>query len=411
MARLRIGRSYWLDAFAVRSLGRDALQGHHTADVAIVGGGVTGCAAALLFARAGVRAILVESKEIGRGSTAASTALLMQEPDADFGDLARRYGPAAARRMWRSSSGAVGSMRRLLSDLHAPAVHGLPSVYYTATPHHARRMRHEVSLRRRAGFPCRWLEPDQLRRTAGLEAHGAILTPGNAQVDPYRACLAFARGAEREGARLFEHSKVQSIEATGDGVTVRLRGGAINAGWAIIATGYATPEFEPLLARFRMMNTYVIATPRLDAETRARVGIGDVMLWDSGRPYHYLRWTPDGRLLFGGRDAPYVPGPRRPSRLRREARRLTADLVRLYPALEGIRPEYAWEGLFATTPDGLPFIGPHPRYPRQLFALGYGGNGMTLGYFAAQALVRMVRGRARPDDALFGFDRSRARRR
>ena len=64
-----------------------------------------------------------------------------------------------------------------------------------------------------------------------------------------------------------------------------------------------------------------------------------------------------------------------------------------------------WEGLFATTSDGLPFIGPHSRYPRQLFALGYGGNGMTLGYFAAQALVRMVQGRARKDDALFGFDR------
>jgi len=411
MARLRIGRSYWLDAFAVKGLGRAALHGRHTADVAIVGGGVTGCAAALMFARAGVRAILVESKEIGRGSTAASTALLMQEPDTDLVDLARRYGPATARRMWRCSRGAVESIRRTLSDLHAPAVQGLPSVYYTNTPQATRRLRREVELRRRAGFPCRWLEPDQLRRTAGLEAAGAILTPGNAQADPYRACLAIARGAEREGARLFEHSKVRSIEATRDGVTLRLRRGTIHAGWAIIATGYATPEFEPLLARFRMMNTYVIATPRLDADTRARVGIGDVMLWDSGRPYHYLRWTPDGRLLFGGRDAPYVAGPRRPARLRREARHLARDLVKLYPALDGIRPEYAWEGLFATTPDGLPYIGAHPRYPRQLFALGYGGNGMTLGYFAAQVLARMVQGRARPDDALFGFDRGRTRRR
>ncbi len=410
MAQLRVGRSYWLDAFATRSLGRPSLQGQHTADVAIVGGGVTGCAAALMFARAGARVVLVESREIGRGSTAASTALLMQEPDTDFGDLARRFGPGAARRIWEHGRAAVSSMRRLLSGLHAPAAHGLPSVYFAAAPQAARHLRREVTLRRRAGLPCRWLDSDELCRTAGLHAAGGILTPGNAQIDPYRSCVVIARAAEREGARLFERSKVQTIDATRDGVALRLRGATIRAAWAIIATGYATPEFEPLLARFRMMNTYVIATPRLDAATRRRVGIGDVMLWDTSRPYHYIRWTPDRRLLFGGRDVRHVAGPRRPARLRREARLLTKDLVRLYPALEGIRPEYAWEGLFATTPDGLPYIGPHPRYPRQLFALGYGGNGMTLGYLAAQALVRMVQGRTRPDDRLFGFDRGRARR-
>ena len=71
----------------------------------------------------------------------------------------------------------------------------------------------------------------------------------------------------------------------------------------------------------------------------------------------------------------------------------------------GIEPEYAWEGLFAATPDGLPYVGPHRRYPRQLFALGYGGNGMTLGFLAAQALVRLARGRATADDELFSFGR------
>ena len=125
-----------------------------------------------------------------------------------------------------------------------------------------------------------------------------------------------------------------------------------------------------------------------------------------GRPYHYLRWTPDHRLLFGGRDRPRVPRATRPAALRASPQ-LIADLVDLYPVLVGIKAEYAWEGLFAKTPDSLPYIGPHRRYPRHLFALGYGGNGMTLGFFAAQALVRLANGRPHPDDQLFGFDRPR----
>jgi glycine/D-amino acid oxidase-like deaminating enzyme len=405
MARLRVGQSYWLDVSRKPALRLPSLRGRHQADIAIVGGGVTGCAAALLFARAGAKVILVEGRRIGRGSTAASTALLMQEPDVDLAQLTRRHGPAAARRIWSCSRAAVASMRRTLADLGVSTVHGLPSLYYERDEEDIGRLRREGALRRRAGFPGRWLDPAQVAGAAGFAAAGAILTPGNAQVDPYQACTALARGARSAGAALYERSRVTRIAGTRDGVTVTLASGEIAADWAVVATGYATPEFKPLAGRFRMFNTYVIATPRLSAAERRALGLGDLMVWDTGRPYHYLRWTPDHRLLFGGLDRPQVRAAIRPAALRAKAAQLTRDLIDLYPALAGVEAEYAWEGLFATTPDGLPYIGPHRRYPRHLFALGYGGNGMTLGFFAARMLVRLVQGRARPDDRLFGFNR------
>jgi glycine/D-amino acid oxidase-like deaminating enzyme len=242
---------------------------------------------------------------------------------------------------------------------------------------------------------------------AGFGAAGAILTPGNAQVDPFEACTALARGARAAGALLYERSPVRRIAGTRDGVTIAMPSGEIKARWAVVATGYATPEFKPLAGRFRMFNTYVIATPRLSAATRRALGLGDVMVWDTARPYHYLRWTPDHRLLFGGLDRPRLPRAIRPEALRARAAQLTRELIDLYPALAGLEPEYAWEGLFATTPDGLPYVGPHRRYPSHLFALGYGGNGMTFGFLAAQALVRFVQGTPEPGDELFGFSRLR----
>jgi glycine/D-amino acid oxidase-like deaminating enzyme len=406
MPRLRVGRSYWLDTRGAKAQRFPTLRRDTDADVVIIGGGITGCSAALLCARAGARVVLLDAHRIGRGSTAASTALLMQEPDADFRQLARRYGTTITGRIWRRSRAAVREFSTFLRRAGAPAVERLPSVYYAAHARAIDGLRIEHRLRQRAGLPGRWIEGQALRGLTGFDAPGAILTPGNAEADPYRACVAVGRAARRLGATLHEGTSVARVDSDGTSAVVRLDNGAcVRADWAIVATGYATPAFEPLRARFRMLNTYVIATRRFRAAERRRLGLGRVMLWDTRRPYHYLRWTPDGRLLFGGRDRPQVAGARRIASLRARAAELLDDLTALYPALARERAEYAWEGLFATTPDGLPYVGPHPRHPRQLFALGYGGNGMTLAFFGAQAVVRMMQGRATSDDELLGFDR------
>lgn len=375
-----------------------------------MGGGVTGCACAYLLARAGARVVLLEAQHIGRGSTAASTALLMHETDVDFTDLAARYGAPAARAIWRASRRAVKGLTATLGELEdSPPVAELPSIYLSMDERETAALRREVRARRRAGIPARWLSPSQLYAAAGVRGAGGIRTPGDAQTDPYRACLAFAGAARDLGASLHARSRAGRIVTSRGGVTIEVGDARVTAASVIVATGYATPDFTRLLRRFRMLNTYVIATPRLSAPVRRAVGLGDVMWWDTNRPYHYARWTPDGRILFGGDDRPnrrIRSGARRRAVLRERAAALAADLGALYPALVGVRPEYAWEGLFATTPDGLPYIGRHRLYPHHLFALGYGGNGMTFAFLAAEILTRAIQGRPHPHDDLFAFARA-----
>jgi glycine/D-amino acid oxidase-like deaminating enzyme len=89
------------------------------------------------------------------------------------------------------------------------------------------------------------------------------------------------------------------------------------------------------------------------------------------------------------------------------ARELRDDFEGIFPALTSIDIEHAWEGLFAMTPDSLPYIGPHQRYPGHLFALGYGGNGMTFGSLAARLLLEYWRGTRSADQDLFSFGRLR----
>ncbi|HTV00643.1 MAG TPA: FAD-binding oxidoreductase, partial [Luteitalea sp.] len=200
---------------------------------------------------------------------------------------------------------------------------------------------------------------------------------------------------------------VTRVEPHRSGVRVFTRRGVVHASTVIVATGYATPEFRPLAGRFAMHRTYVMATAPLTRRQRADIGLGPVMLWDTERPYHYARWTSDHRLLLGGEDRLVKPGASRRAAFTRATTALRAHFCRLLPALHDVSFEHAWEGLFAMTPDTLPLVGTHRRYPRHLFALGYGGNGMTFGYLAATQLLEQWRGKRSPDHDLFAFNRPR----
>jgi glycine/D-amino acid oxidase-like deaminating enzyme len=240
----------------------------------------------------------------------------------------------------------------------------------------------------------------------GIPARAAIRTRGNAQFDPYRASLGVLASAVDAGAQVFERSQVRRIDVTRTGVCVRTAGGTLDARRVIIATGYATREFRPLAGRFRMYWTYVLASERIRAKQRDELGLSDVMIWDTERPYHYARWTPDRRLLLGGGDRLVRPGPGRTRQFQAATAEVREYFESLLPALATIETASAWEGRFAMTSDSLPYVGPHRRYPGHWFALGYGGNGMTFGFLAARLLLERWQGIRSQDHQLFAFDRA-----
>jgi len=372
----------------------------------IVGAGITGAITAYLFSKAGVDVVVVDAHRVGAGSTSASTALLMQEPDKDFSELASRYGRRDAKEIWKS---LIAATRELAREIRRLAIdcdfHQRESIYFTLDKRKMGRLEREMRARRRAGLPGRWLAGAALPRRTGIRGAAAIATAGNAQVDPVKACQGFIKASVKSGARVFESSPVRTITVDKSGVHVKFARGGIRAQQVIVATGYATSMFKRLAGRFRMKDTFVIATrPLLKGDTSIR---RKVMLWDMERPYHYVRWTADSRLILGGEDLTHRRGSLTPARMKKGRERLSGFLARLDPNLVDEKPEYAWQGLFAETPDGLPYIGTHRQYPRHLFALGYGGNGITASFLAAQLLLKRYRNRPDPKERLFAFNRAR----
>ena len=156
-----------------------------------------------------------------------------------------------------------------------------------------------------------------------------------------------------------------------------------------------------------MRRTYVLVTERIPSRIRRQIGLRDVMLWDTERPYHYVRWTDDGRLLLGGEDRPVKAGTARGLQFAQAAKELREYFVAHLPPIGGVKIAGSGEGLLAMTPDGLPYIGRHRHYPGHLFALGYGGNGMSFAALAARLLLDEIRGITTPEHELFAFNRTR----
>jgi len=210
---LRLGQPIWLGRSRDGTREYPSLSGRLDAEVAIVGGGMTGALVAHTFASAGIATVLIEASSVGRGSTVASSALLLQEPDLELRELTARYGARASRRIWQLGHESVRDLIALLERLHVRCdLQKRDAVYYATDAEGVERLRRELDHRSRSGFDAEWLSVGELRRLTGLPGRGAIRTRGSAQFDPYRACLGVVRAAAAAGAQVFERSGVRRVD-------------------------------------------------------------------------------------------------------------------------------------------------------------------------------------------------------
>ena len=129
------------------------------------------------------------------------------------------------------------------------------------------------------------------------------------------------------------------------------------------------------------------------------------MIWEATQDYHYARTTADGRIVFGGEDDRIRLEPAaREAATPVKSERLKSALMSLWPAAE-TRVDYRWSGTFDTTDDGLPLIGNVPGFTNIYAAYGYGGNGITFSFLAAELIARRISGRTSLLFDTFAIDR------
>lgn len=372
-------------------------------DVAIVGGGITGALIADGFAAHGHEVAVVEERDVGWGSTAASTALLQYEIDTPLVELTRQVGEADALLAYRACVASVEALQSMLAGMRDVGYLASDSLYFASRRRHERRLRDEFEMRRRHGFDVEWLGENDVRERYGFDAPAAILNRPAAGVDPYRFALRLLQRVAKSGGHVFDRTRVAAIEPRSRDVGLRTeRGPSIYAKHVVLAAGYATQRWLPeKVAKNR--SSYAVISDPLDA------GVLDAfestMAWETARPYLYFRITPDNRLLVGGEDDAIDIPAQRGRRVPKKAAKLLQRMHGMFPGAE-IVPAFSWAGTFAETEDGLPFFGPHATLgPRVHYAMAYGGNGITYSALGAGLLRARMERRRHPLARLFSFSR------
>ncbi len=372
-------------------------------DVAVVGGGITGALIADGLAAHGHDVVVLEQRDVAWGSTSASTALLQYEIDTPMVELAKQHGEADAVLAYRACADAIPMLQARADDLYAVDCMAMDSLYYASKRRHVGGMRDEFALRRKHGFDVEWLERDAVRERYGFDAPAAILSTLAASVDPYRMAYRLLMGLEKQGARVFDRTVVEHIATMPRGVELRTADGhLVRAKHVVMAAGYASQKWLDVdVASNR--SSYAFITDPMDVGTLG--ALSTTMLWETARPYLYMRTTSDHRLLVGGEDDKIDIPARRDARVDSKARKILGQVQDLFPGLP-LKPAFAWAGTFAETQDGLPFFGPHDSTgPRVHFAMAYGGNGITYSMIGAGLLRAIIERRKHPLRKLFSFDR------
>lgn len=399
---LRTGESHWIARNAESALACPPLEVPARCDVLIIGGGVSGALVADLLVAEGVDVIILDKRDFAVGSTAASTALLMYEIDASLVELTGRYGFERASRCYQASLRGLRTLAGMAQTLGAPCdFTWRRSLYLASRRSDARRLEQECDARRRAGLEVDLLTTADITSRFPFTAPAALLSHDAAEVDPVLLTRGLLRRAIAGGARAHGETCVADIQQTSQGMVVATQDGpSIHARTVVICAGYESGAFldKPPGS---LHSTYVVCSRPMNVQP---LWHENCLIWETSRPYIYVRATSDGRAIIGGADVKFKNAAARDAMLPRRTRLLEKRFAKMFPDM-AFETDYAWTGTFGESHDGLPSIGRVASRPGCLFAMGYGGNGITWAMLAAEIIRDDILGRKHPDAPLFAFDR------
>jgi gamma-glutamylputrescine oxidase len=368
---------------------RQPLRGDLKVDVAVLGGGIAGCSAALHLAKRGYRVALFEARFVGYGASGRSGGQTIFGLAASQQRLAADAGRDDARRLFDLSVEALHLTQSLIREYAIDCDYHANHVHVAVKPRHVQELKDwEHELHGEYRYPsAQFLDRDALRAHVTSDRYLAgLFDPLSGHLHPLKYTQGLARAAEAAGVRIYENSEVLRYD-DGPEVRVHTAHGTVRCAHLILCGNAYIGAVAPSLARRILgVGTYIIATEPLGEERASGLLPSNAAIADINWILDYFRRSSDHRLLFGGRVSySSVQPPQLAESMRRR-------MVRVFPTLADVKIGYAWGGYLDITMSRAPNFG--RLAPNVFYLQGFSGHGVTLTGLGGKLVAEAVAGTA-----------------
>jgi glycine/D-amino acid oxidase-like deaminating enzyme len=353
-------------------------------DVLIVGGGITGALISFQLSGEGYKTIIIDKRDIGTGSTSATTSMVQYELDEPLHGLMEIVGKEVATDIYKASVQSVYKLEQIANSLPGNCGFAFKeSLYFAESLQDADGLQKEIECRKSVGIRVKWLTKNEIISTYGLMSEGGILSETAASMDAFQLTHALLEYAIKNYAvEVYDHTELIGVQYHGNKNFVIVDTSAtIECKTIIYATGYESHEFIRKDIG-KLISTYACISEPFE---KLPASLADTIFWNTEDPYFYFRTTFDNRILVGGADESFRDPEKRDALIEKKEEDLVSKVEQLLPGIKFIA-DFSWAGTFGATKDTLPYIGPHPDFPNSYFMLGYGGNGITFSVMGMEIL-------------------------
>jgi glycine/D-amino acid oxidase-like deaminating enzyme len=346
-------------------------------DLAVIGGGIPGLAAAYQAARRGISVAVLETQTIGWGASSRNGGMVLTGLKLDAETVEKKYGTDLTRKLFEDSIAAIKTVEQIiLQEQISCGFKRTGHLLLANKPAHVASLQHEAELlASHFNIKTRLIPKADLPDEIGSDIYFAGLVDElSAGLNPAQYVTGLANAAEKAGAVLCPNTRLVQINGTSSGYRLHTQLGELLASQVLVSTGGYTGTATPQLQRRIIpIGSYIIATQPLPEDLAHQLIPHNRMVFDYRHFLNYFRLSAANRMIFGGRAAFF---PETGSTIRKSAGILRKEMIHVFPQLKDVEVEYAWGGTLDFSFDQMPHLG---QLDGIYYALGFAGHGVALG--------------------------------